>query len=384
MIYLDNCSTTKPRAEVVDAIVEALNMDFGNPSSLHRLGIKTEKKIKEAREVISKYLKVDSKEIYFTSGGTESNNIALQSIVRKFSRKGKHIITTKIEHPSILNVLKYFEDNEYSITYLNTDKEGYISLDDLADSIREDTILVSIIHVNNEIGAMQNIKGIKEVINNSTSKPLLHLDGIQSFGKVDFSLKSLDVDTYSFSGHKVHGPKGIGGLYINKRLKLNPIVFGGNQESGLRSGTENVPGIIGFGESVRILELNSKIERERVHELKTYMADRVLSEIEDVKINTSLDNTSSPYILSITFRNTRGEVLLHYLEDKDIYVSTSSACSSKGTTKSHVLRAINLTDKEIEGTIRFCFSYEITKEDIDKTIDILKISVEEIRGIIGR
>jgi len=384
LIYLDNCSTTKPRAEVVSAMAEALTMDFGNPSSLHRLGIRTEKKIKEAREIISKYLKVDSKEIYFTSGGTESNNIALQSIIRKLSRKGKHIITTKIEHPSILNVLKYFEENEYSVTYLDTNKEGYINLDDLAEAIREDTILVSIIHVNNEIGAMQNIRGIKEVINNSISKPLLHLDGIQSFGKVDFSLKSLDVDTYSFSGHKVYGPKGIGGLYINKRLKLNPIVFGGNQESGLRSGTENVPGIIGFGESVRILSLNSKIEGERVHDLKLYMANRVISEIEDVKINTSLDNTSSPYILSITFRRTRGEVLLHYLEDKDIYVSTSSACSSKGTTKSHVLRAINLTDKEIEGTIRFCFSYEITKDDIDKTMEALKVSVEEIRGIIGR
>ena len=384
MIYLDNCSTTKPREEVINAVSEALRMDFGNPSSLHRLGIRTEKKIKESRDTISSFLKVESSEIYFTSGGTESNNIALQSIVNKCTRKGKHIITTKIEHPSVLNVMKHYEENGYTVTYLNINREGYIDLEELREAIKEDTILVSIIHVNNEIGALQDIKAIKEVINNSISKPLLHLDGIQSFGKVDFSLKGLDVDSYSFSGHKVYGPKGVGGLYINKRLKLNPITFGGNQESGLRSGTENVPGIIGLGEAVKILANNSIQEANAVQELKVYMANRIMNEIDDVKINTSQDNTSSPYILSITFKHTRGEVLLHYLEDKEIYVSTSSACSSKGTTKSHVLKAINLTDKEIEGTIRFCFSYEIGLDDINYTIDVLKASVEDIRSIIRR
>jgi cysteine desulfurase len=382
LIYLDNCSTTKPRKEVVDAMVEALSNDFGNPGSLHRLGIRSEKKVKEAREIIANFLNVDTREIYFTSGGTESNNIAIQSIIEKFSRKGKHIITTKIEHPSVLNVFKHYEKKGYRVTYLKTDNTGRISLDELKDAISEDTILVSIIHVNNEIGVLQNIQGIKEVINNSVSKPLLHLDGIQSFGKVNFSLKTLGVDTYSFSGHKVYGPKGIGGLYINKNLKLEPIIFGGNQESGLRSGTENVPGIIGFGEAVRILNKNALNDAKRVQELKTYLAKRLMDEIEDIKINTSLDNTSSPYIISVTFRHTRGEVLLHYLEEKEIYVSTSSACSSKGTAKSHVLKSINLTDKEIEGTIRICFSYEITKEDIDFTVDNIKSAVEEIRSII--
>ena len=382
MIYLDNCSTTKPRKEVVDAMVEALSNDFGNPGSLHRLGIRSEKKVKEAREIIANFLNVDTREIYFTSGGTESNNIAIQSIIEKFSRKGKHIITTKIEHPSVLNVFKHYEKKGYRVTYLKTDNTGRISLDELKDAISEDTILVSIIHVNNEIGVLQNIQGIKEVINNSVSKPLLHLDGIQSFGKVNFSLKTLGVDTYSFSGHKVYGPKGIGGLYINKNLKLEPIIFGGNQESGLRSGTENVPGIIGFGEAVRILNKNALNDAKRVQELKTYLAKRLMDEIENIKINTSLDNTSSPYIISVTFRHTRGEVLLHYLEEKEIYVSTSSACSSKGTAKSHVLKSINLTDKEIEGTIRICFSYEITKEDIDFTVDNIKSAVEEIRSII--
>lgn len=384
MIYLDNCSTTKPKKEVVDAMLSALTTDFGNPGSLHRLGIKSEKKVKEAREIIANYLKVDSREIFFTSGGTESNNIAIQSIVNKYSRKGKHIITTKIEHPSVLNVFRYYENMGYEVTYLGTDNFGMVNLEELEGSIKDDTILISIIHVNNEIGVLQNIKAIREIINKSLSKPLLHLDGIQSFGKVDFNLKTLGVDTYSFSGHKVYGPKGIGGLYINKEVKLDPIVFGGNQESGLRSGTENVPGIIGLGEAVRSLSKNSLNDAKMVQDLKEYMASKILEEIDDVKINTTLDKNSSPYILSITFRYTRGEVLLHYLEEKEIYVSTSSACSSKGTARSHVLKSINLTDKEIEGTIRVCFSYEITKEDVDYTVEALKTAVEEIRSIIRR
>jgi cysteine desulfurase len=384
LIYLDNCSTTKPKKEVVDAMLSALTTDFGNPGSLHRLGIKSEKKVKEAREIIANYLKVDSREIFFTSGGTESNNIAIQSIVNKYSRKGKHIITTKIEHPSVLNVFRHYENMGYEVTYLGTDNFGMVNLEELEGSIKEDTILISIIHVNNEIGVLQNIKAIREIINRSLSKPLLHLDGIQSFGKVDFNLKTLGVDTYSFSGHKVYGPKGIGGLYINKEVKLDPIVFGGNQESGLRSGTENVPGIIGLGEAVRSLSKNSLNDAKMVQDLKEYMASKILDEIDDVKINTTLDKNSSPYILSITFRYTRGEVLLHYLEEKEIYVSTSSACSSKGTARSHVLKSINLTDKEIEGTIRVCFSYEITKEDVDYTIEALKTAVEEIRSIIRR
>ncbi|MBC8588539.1 cysteine desulfurase family protein [Paratissierella segnis] len=384
MIYLDNCSTTKPREEVVEIMLKALKEDFGNPSSLHRLGLNSEKEIKTARNNIADYLKVDNKEIYFTSGGTESNNIAIQSIIRKFARKGKHIITTKIEHSSVLNIMKYYEFLGYEITYLSTDEYGYINLNEFKNALRDDTILVSIIHVNNEVGAIQNIREIKNIINNSSSKPSLHLDGIQSFGKIDFSLKALDADTYSFSGHKVYGPKGIGGLYIHNRLKLSPITFGGGQESGLRSGTENVPGILGLGEAVKILSIKAREERERVQELKTYMAEKIDAEIEDIRINTTLDESSSPYILNISFRDVRGEVLLHYLEDKDIYVSTSSACSSKGTEKSHVLKELKLSNNEIEGTIRFCFSYEISKADVDYTVDVLKSSVKEIRDIIRR
>ncbi len=384
MIYLDNCSTTRPREEVVKIMYESMMDDFGNPSSLHRLGMKAEKRIKEARGYIAEYLNVDSNEIYFTSGGTESNNIAIQSFVNKMAKRGKHIITTKIEHPSVLNIMKYYENNNFEVTYLNVDDYGYISLDELRNSIRDDTILVSIMHVNNEIGSIQPILEIKRVIKEVNPNTLFHVDGVQGFGKIDISLKASGIDSYSFSGHKIHGPKGIGGLFIDKKHVITPIVFGGNQERGLRSGTENLPGIIGFGEAVRIMAKKYNEERKYVFKLKEYFGNRVKEEIDDIRLNTSLDNNSSPYILNISFRNVRGEVLLHYLEDKDIYVSTSSACSSKGTDKSHVLKSIGLKNEEIEGTIRICFSYENTMEDIDYAIDVLKESVTEIRQIIMR
>lgn len=384
MIYLDNCATTRPREEVVKIITESMMEDFGNPSSLHRLGMKSEKRVKESREYIAKYLRVNTNEIFFTSGGTESNNIAIQSAVNKFGKRGKHIITTKIEHPSVLNIMKYYEKQGFEITYLNVDSYGYISLEELKGSIRQDTILVAIMHVNNEVGAIQPLSKVKEIIDEINPNIFLHVDGVQGFGKVDISLGALGVDTYSFSGHKIYGPKGIGGLFINKKHTLSPIVFGGNQERGLRSGTENLPGIIGFGEAVRIMTNNFKDEAQHVLELKKYFAKNLMKKIENIRFNTVLDEKSSPYILNISFINVRGEVLLHYLEDKDIYVSTSSACSSRGTEKSHVLSSMRLKNEEIEGAIRICFSYENTIEDIDYTIKVLEESVKEIRQITMR
>ena len=384
MIYLDNCATTKVREEVLEKMYESFKDDFGNPSSLHRLGLKSEKEINNSRETIADYLRVDSKEIFFTSGGTESNNLAIQGIVKSSIRKGNHIITSKIEHPSVVNVMKDLEEKGMNVTYLDVDKDGLLDIEQFEDSINDNTILVSIIHVNNEIGTVQDIKKIKEIMKKNNPNTLLHLDGVQSFGKIDFKLKQLGVDTYSFSGHKVHGPKGIGGLYVRKGLNLNPIVFGGNQEHGLRSGTENVQGIIGLGEAVRILSLKEEEESKHVRELREYMVKQISGEIDHIKINSPMDDNSSPYTLNVSFLYTRGEVLLHFLEDKDIYVSTGSACSSKGTDKSHVLLAIGLTDKEIEGAIRICFSYETTKEDIDYTVKCIKDSVEDIRKIMMR
>lgn len=384
MIYLDNCSTTRLRKEVIDAITRSMIDDFGNPSSLHKLGLKSEKKIKESREYIGNFLHVDKDEIIFTSGGTESNNIAIQSAVNKLGKRGNHIITTKIEHPSVLNIMKNYEKQNFRITYLNVDRYGHISLEELKRELNENTILVSIMHVNNEIGAIQPLSDIRKVIDEVNTNTLFHVDGVQGFGKVNISLKNTGIDMYSFSSHKIYGPKGVGGLFIDKKNTISPIVFGGNQERGLRSGTENTSGIIGFGEAVKIMMKNGKEEAEKVSNLKRYFSKRVKEEIQDIKFNTSLDDNSSPYILNISFLNTRGEVLLHYLEDKDIYVSTSSACSSKGTEKSHVLSSIGLKNEEIEGAIRFCFSYENTIEDMDYTIKILKESVEEIRQIIMR
>lgn len=383
-VYLDNCSTTKPREEVIEEMVFALREEYGNPSSLHRLGFNAEKKIESVRENISNFLKVNKDEIYFTSGGTEANNIAVQSIINKYGKMGQHIITTEIEHPSILNIMKNYQDKGYDITYLKVDNKSLISLDELRDSIREDTILVSIMQVNNEIGSIQPTWEIKNILKEKKSKALIHIDGVQAFGKIPFNLKGWGIDTFSFSGHKIHGPKGIGGLYINKELKLNPIVFGGNQESGLRSGTENVPGILGLGKAVEIMEKHFNEDRRKVKEIKSYFIDRLNEEIEYIHFNSPFDNDSSPYILNVSFEYIRGEVLLHYLEDKGIYVSTSSACSSKGTDKSHVLLALGLSNLALEGAIRFCFSYENTREEIDYVIKILKDSIEEIRQITMR
>lgn len=280
--------------------------------------------------------------------------------------------------------MKNFEEKGLEISYLNVDSFGRIDLEELRNTIKDETILISIIHVNNEIGTIQDIQGVRDVIKEKDSKALLHLDGIQSFGKIDFNLRTLGVDTYSFSGHKIHGPKGIGGLYIRKGLNLNPIVFGGNQEYGLRSGTENLQGIIGLGEAVKALSISQREERENVKSIKQYLMDRLAEEIDYIKINSPPDEYSSPYILNLSFLYTRGEVLLHYLEEKDIYISTGSACSSKGTQKSHVLTAIGLNDKEIEGSIRICFSYENTKKEMDMVVEGIKESVEEIRKIMMR
>lgn len=384
MIYLDNCSTTKMRPEVLEKMYSSLEEDFGNPSSLHRLGFKSEKEIKKSRQIVADYLKVDEREVYFTSGGTESNNIAIQGLVNSLGKRRKHIITSKIEHASVINTMKNLEKKGFRVTYLDVDKQGRLALDQLEESLDEDTILCSIMHVNNEIGSIQDIKSIKEIIKLKNPKALLHVDGVQSFGKIDFSLRDMEVDVFSFSSHKIHGPKGVGGLYVRRDLKLSSIVFGGNQENGMRSGTENVSGIIAFGKAVEIMAKNKEKESQYVGELKKYSMGLIEKNIGDIRFNSSLEKSFSPYILNISFRNTRGEVLLHFLEQKDIYISTSSACSSSGTEKSDVLRAIALNDSEIEGAVRICFSYENKREDIEVFVDELEKAVKEIRKIIMR
>ncbi len=383
-IYLDNSSTTKPRKKVVDDMMTMLTNDYGNPSSLHRMGLDVEKKIKNSREIISSYLNVSNDEVIFTSGGTESNNIAIQGIVKSYARLGKHLITSKTEHSSVLNIFKYFESEGYDVTYLDVDSDGMVNLEQLANSISSETLLVSIMYVNNETGVIQPIEEVSKIISEKNKDTKLHLDGVQAFGKINIDIRKLGADSLSFSGHKIHGPKGVGALFMSKGLKLAPIIFGGGQEENIRSGTENTPGIIGLGTAVDELNKNFKREHEIILENKLYFYKKLVDNIEDIKLNSFLDNRSAPHILNISFRDTRGEVLLHYLESDNIYVSTGSACSSKGTGKSSVLKALKLTDKEIDGAIRFSFSYENTKEELDFVVEKLKKAVEEVRKIIKR
>lgn len=383
MIYLDNCSTTRIRPEVLKEMEVALREDFYNPSSLHNYGYNVEKKIEKSREIISKTLNVEKDEIYFTSGGTESNNLAIGMAVETYKNRGNKIITSKIEHSSVLNYMKYLESNGFEVHYLNVDENGQIDLKELKDELTEDTILVSIMQVNNEIGTILDLERVRRVLDDVNSSAIFHVDGVQGYGKVKTKLKPIGIDLYSFSSHKIYGPKGVGGLYLSNDLNLNPIIHGGNQERGIRSGTENSPGIIAFGKAAKIIYENFDKESEYIRGIKEYFIKKILEEIPDIKINSNM-NSSSPYIVNISIRNIRAEVLLHYLSEEGILISTSSACSSNGTEKSHVLNSIGLTDNEIEGTIRICFSYDINKEDIDKTIKIMKKYVEDIRNIMMR
>jgi len=384
LIYLDNCSTTRPRESVVEKITEALTTNYGNPSSLHRMGMDAERILKDSRNEIAKYLGVRNEEIYFTAGGTESNNIAIQGAIRARESRGNHIITSMIEHPAVMNTIREYEKNGFRVSSIPNGKDGRIDIKKLEEELCDETILVSLIHVNNEIGTIQDIQSIGELLSKMSSKPHFHLDGVQSFGKIKFSLIGCGVDSFAFSGHKIHGPKGVGGLYINKKARVHPLIFGGTQELGIRSGTENIPGIAGFGEAVKVLSDQGDREALKVIALKKLMTEMIVEQIDDVIVNSPAGELSSPYILNLSFGWTRGEVLLHYMEEEGIFVSTTSACSSKGTDKSHVLKSIGLDDNHIEGTLRICFSYEISEEDVVRTVQVLKSSVEEVRNVMRR
>ena len=383
-VYLDNGATTRPRDEVIEEINYMFKSAYGNPSSLHRMGLEAERKVNQSRKTIAEFLSVKGEEIYFTSSGTESNNIAIQGIINKHSRKGKHIITSKIEHSSVLNIFKHYEEKGYKVTYLNVDEKGIIDLRELESSITEETILVSIMFVNNEIGCIQPVKEIKEIINSKNKQIVFHIDGVQAFGKIDFDIASLGIDCLSFSGHKIHGPKGIAGLYVRKGLNIEPIIFGGKQERGLRSGTENVPGIVGLGKATEILKKNFRTEKEYLLKLKEYFLSKLQEGISNIKVNSFVCGKGGPHILNVSFIGVRGEVLLHYLENKGIYVSTGSACSSNNKGRSHVLKEIGLSEKEIDGTVRFSFAFSNTYEELDYVFENLKESVEEIRKITMR
>ena len=379
-VYLDNSATTRCSERAKDLMVKVLMEDYGNPSSLHMKGVEAENYIKEAKKKIAKTLKVDEKEILFTSGGTESNNTALIGAALANKRAGNHIITTSIEHASVSAVAGYLEELGFRVTYLKVDADGIISLDELREAVCEDTILVSMMMVNNEIGAIEPVEEIAKIIKAKNPNTIFHVDAIQAYGKLPIIPKNMGIDLLSTSGHKIHGPKGIGFLYIKEGTKISPIIFGGGQQKGMRSGTENVPGIVGLAIACEKMIGKNYENAEKIREVKEYFQERI-KEIEDIKDNSG----KAPHVASISFKKLRSEVLLHALEDREIYVSSGSACSSnKKQAVSGTLNAIALSDEFKDGTLRFSFSIENTKEEVDQTIDALKELVPMLRRFVRK
>ena len=371
LCYFDNSATTKCAPSVIEKMNEVMNEHYGNPSSLHNVGFDGEKMLSEARSIIAKSLKADEKEIIFTSGGTESNNMALLGSAMANKRAGRHIITSSIEHASVNAPLKMLEELDYEITYLPCDNNGTVSISELEDNIRDDTILVSIMHVNNEIGAVQPIEDIGRIIKKHNSNCLFHVDAIQSFGKYAINPKKMNIDLLSVSGHKIHGPKGSGFLYIKQGTKIKPIIYGGGQERGLRSGTENVYSQCGLGVAVPLMCDNMEENDKKLRTLKEHFVGRV-NEMDFATINGLTNEQSAPNIVSVSIKDVRAEVVLHSLEEKEIYVSAGSACSSNKPAISKTLQAINVPKEMLDKTVRFSFSIYNTIEEIDYACDVLE------------
>lgn len=370
-VYFDNAASTKVLEPVKDIVLKVMTEDYGNPSAKHRKGMIAEQYVKEAAEIIADTLKVAPKDILFTSGGSESNNMALIGTAMANKRAGNHIISTGIEHPSVYNPLAYLEEQGFIVTYLSVDGNGNISLEELEQAIRPETILVSVMYVNNEIGAVAPVDAISKVIKKKNPAILFHVDAIQAYGKFIIRPKRQGIDLLSVSSHKIHGPKGIGFLYIDPRVKIRPLIYGGGQQKGLRAGTENVPGIAGFGVAAKFMYTDHEKKMGAMTELKDYMIER-LQEIEGVTVNSQKGNLSSPQIVSASFLGIRSEVLLHALEDKGIYVSSGSACSSNHPGVSGTLVGIGVKKELLDSTLRFSFGVFSTKEEVDTCIDTLK------------
>lgn len=377
LVYLDNSATTKPHKEVVAEVANCMELYFANPSSSHRLGFEAEKKLKNAREKVAGAIKAKPQEIIFTSGGSEANNLAVYGVLSK----GDHIITSRIEHPSILRLLQDMEKDTFDITYLDVDCDGIIDLGQLSAAIKENTKLVSVMYVNNEVGSIQPIQDIIKIVREKSRKAKIHVDAVQALGKLELDARQLGADLISFSAHKIHGPKGVGALYVKEGLRLRPLIAGGGQEFDVRSGTENLPAIAGFGVAVEMMLQNWDQKRQRVRSIKSHFIDG-LQEVEKIRINSPLDDKHLDNILNVSFEGLRGEVLLHALEDYNIFVSTGSACSSKKALhKNYVLPALGLSNSQAEGALRFSFSDLNTIQEIDYTIDAIKKILPFLRRV---
>lgn len=381
--YLDNSATTRCYEEVKDIMVKTTMEDFGNPSSMHMKGVEGERYTKDAASKIAKTLKVSEKEIYFTSGGTESNNWALIGTALANQRTGKHIIISSIEHPAVSAPAEFLESQGFSVTRLNVDAQGKISLKELEEAMSAETILVSVMYVNNEIGSVQPVAEIGELIKKINPKTYFHVDAIQAYGKYKILPKKMNIDMLSASGHKIHGPKGVGFLYINEKVKINPYIYGGGQQKGMRSGTDNVPGVAGLGTAAEKIYKNLDTNVAHMRGLRTYFVNE-LKTMENVVVHGMNEEESAPQIVSAAFIGVRSEVLLHTLEDYKIYVSAGSACSTHKRSGSPTLTAVGLPKNQMESTVRFSFCEYTTKEELDYTLDTLKKVIPMLRRYARR
>ena len=369
--YLDNSATTRCSDKAAELMMKLLLEDYGNPSSLHMKGVIAEKYINEAKKQIAKTLKAQEKEIVFTSGGTESNNLAIIGSAMANRRAGMHVITSSIEHASVSNPMAYLEEQGFEVTYLPVDSKGVISMETLKNAIREDTILVSLMQVNNEIGAIQPIEEAGKIIKAANPDIIFHVDAIQAYGKMRIVPKKLNIDLLSVSGHKIHGPKGSGFLYIKDKTKIRPVIFGGGQQKGMRSGTENVPAIAGLGLAAEEIYTDFEEKIDRMYVLREYFIEQV-TQIEGVSVNGQSQRASAPHVVSVSICGVRAEVMLHTLEDRGIYVSAGSACSSNKPSVSHTLKSIGLAPELLDSTIRFSFSVHTTKEELDYALKVMR------------
>lgn len=387
-VYLDNSATTRVFPEVAELMTGIMCEDYGNPSSLHMKGVQAEQHIRNAKEKLAKLLKVNERELLFTSGGTESDNLALIGCAMANRRRGNHLITTQIEHPAVLQTMHYLETQGFRVTYLPVDASGRIRLSDLQRALMPDTILVSVMHTNNEVGIIQPVAEIGAMVKQRNPYTLFHVDAVQGFGKAKIYPKKMNIDLLSVSSHKIHGPKGVGLLYINDKVKIQPIVYGGGQQQNMRSGTENVPGVSGMAKAAEMLYADYENEIERLYWLKRRFIEGV-RRMEAVQVNglpegDEFGQGTAPHIVSVSFRGVRSEVLLHALEESGIYVSAGSACSAHKPQPSATLRAMGVDKALLESTIRFSFSVFTTKEEIDYTLQVLYDKIPMLRKYMRR
>ncbi|MEE1071461.1 MAG: cysteine desulfurase family protein [Cellulosilyticum sp.] len=378
-IYLDNAATTRPYEEVAKVVAETMLYTYGNPSSLHKKGMDAENILKEASQFFARQMGALPEEIIYTSGGTESNNTAIIGAAMAYKRQGNKVITSAIEHPSVKEVFRYLEEQGFEVITVGVNEKGEILLDELKEAIDDKTLLVSIMHVNNEIGTIQNLEQIGQLIKEMNKETLFHVDAVQSFGKIPVHVKRAKIDFLSCSAHKFYGPRGVGLLYKNKAVRMQSLVYGGGQQKNVRSGTENVPGIAGTLKAAEITFAHQKEMLEHMKECKKYLATTILNEIPDTWLNGPSIEESAPYILNIGFKDVRSEVLLHVLENEGIYVSSGSACSSHKKEKDGVLIAIGNEPKQLDHAIRFSFSHDTQIEDLKKVVEVLKMQVPLLR-----